>query len=229
MNTKYILSNMDLAVFPKLFKEMTAIYLWTNLINGKRYVGSSFNLERRVSEYLNPDRLVRELDRGESIIYKAILKHGYLSFSFQVLEVVELDSFLSDKQRKLLLLSREQKYLDELKPEYNILKQTGTNFGHKMSDEARLKISMAKKGKPSHRKGAVLTDATRSLIKSNSNMSKKTYVYSPDNVLIDWYPSMTDCALFLGISRHQIGRALDKNKLVNGKYIFKSTNPLFVH
>ena len=84
MNIKYNLSNTDLSNFPKLFTGMSGIYLWTNLANGKRYVGSSFNLERRVAEYLNPTRLVRELQRGESIIYQAMLKYGYLSFSFEV-------------------------------------------------------------------------------------------------------------------------------------------------
>lgn len=44
------------------------------------YVGSSDNLKRRFLEYLNPNRLNAELKRGESIIYKALIKYGYKSF-----------------------------------------------------------------------------------------------------------------------------------------------------
>lgn len=222
MNMKYTLFNQNLSNFPKLFKGMSGIYLWTNLINGKCYVGSSFNLERRVSEYLNPTRLVRELKRGDSIIYQAIIKYGYLSFDFEILELVELYSTLSDKEKESVLLSREQHYLNELEPEYNILKLAGTNYGHKMSPEARAKISASKLGKPSHRKGATITEESRLLIKSNSLTSKRVYVYSLENELINSFFSISDCAISLGISRHRIGRALNTNKKVDGKYIFKS-------
>jgi len=56
------------------------VYQWVNCLNGKMYVGSSDNLKRRFLEYLNPNRLNAELKRGESIIYKALIKYGYKSF-----------------------------------------------------------------------------------------------------------------------------------------------------
>lgn len=37
----YDLIKYDLSTFPLLFKGNKGIYLWTNKINGKRYVGSS--------------------------------------------------------------------------------------------------------------------------------------------------------------------------------------------
>lgn len=61
-------------------KNKAGIYQWTNNINNKKYVGSTDNLKRRFLDYLNPNRLFKELNRGESIIYKALLKYGYNSF-----------------------------------------------------------------------------------------------------------------------------------------------------
>lgn len=223
---KYILADLKLTSLANLFKGKSGIYLWTNLANGKRYVGSSFNLERRVGEYLNNARLVRELARGESIIYRAMMKYGYASFSFEVLELVDFDPSLSDADKEELLLALEQKYMDELEPEYNILKRAGTNYGHKMSDEARAKISAAKKGQPSHRKGITLTDEARALIRANSAMSKMVCVYSTDSILLGTYSSIQDCSDSVGISRDRVSRAIKYNKVVDGKLFKLSLNPL---
>jgi hypothetical protein len=72
-------------------------------------------------EYLNPKRLIRELLRGESLIYRALLKYGNTAFSFKILEIVPLDSSLSDAERNSAVLAAEQHYIDLLKPEYNLL------------------------------------------------------------------------------------------------------------
>lgn len=208
---------MKLSELASLFKGKSGIYLWTNVANGKRYVGSSVNLGRRVGEYLNITRLTRELARGESIIYRAMMKHGFESFSFEVLEFVVFDSSLSDSDKEKVLVSLEQKYLDELEPEYNILKRAGTNLGHKMSDEARANISAGKKGKPSHRKGITLTDVSRALIRENSAMKKVVYVYASDSTLLGTFPSIKHCATALGMSRDRVSRAIRFNKTVDGK------------
>jgi excinuclease UvrABC nuclease subunit len=34
-------------------RQKSGVYMWKNLINGKKYIGSSENLKRRFSEYLN--------------------------------------------------------------------------------------------------------------------------------------------------------------------------------
>jgi len=128
------------------------VYQWVNSINGKTYVGSSCDLYRRFLEYLNPSHLARELLRGESHIYKAMLKYGYSAFSFQILEFVPLDPSLSISEQNEVLLAAEQKYIVQLNPEYNILLTAGSNKGHKLSDEAKAKISSSKKGQPSHKR-----------------------------------------------------------------------------
>lgn len=54
------------------------VYMFTNLTNGKRYIGSSGNLSRRFSEYLNIHYLIRA---NTMVICNALLKHGYSKFS----------------------------------------------------------------------------------------------------------------------------------------------------
>jgi group I intron endonuclease len=78
-------------------------------------------IKRRIQEYFNPERSLRELKRGESILYKSLLKSGYQNFTLEILEVVDIAE-LSSAEARLLLLAREQHYIDLLEPEYNILK-----------------------------------------------------------------------------------------------------------
>jgi hypothetical protein len=49
--------------------------MWTNLINGKKYIGSSENLRDRMYSYIN----IKSLERYNYMyICRALKKHGYL-------------------------------------------------------------------------------------------------------------------------------------------------------
>jgi hypothetical protein len=52
--------------------------MFTNLTNGKRYIGSTRNLSRRFSEYLNTNYLIKA---NYMVICSALLKYGYSKFS----------------------------------------------------------------------------------------------------------------------------------------------------
>jgi hypothetical protein len=94
-------------------KGKSGIYMWTNLENNKRYIGSSVDLKRRLLEYFNINRLLRS---PSMIINLALLKRGYSKFSLTILEYCEVDK----------LLEREKHYFNLLNPEYNILKEPGS-------------------------------------------------------------------------------------------------------
>jgi group I intron endonuclease len=81
-NLKFDPSNFSLINKP-------GVYLITNLINGKKYVGSSAIMLRRLKEYLNPLYLERNLEKGNSKLLRALLKYGYSNFEFKVLEMFE--------------------------------------------------------------------------------------------------------------------------------------------
>jgi len=89
-------------------KNKSGVYMWINNINGKSHVGSSISLSNKFSIYYS----LRELKKvkGSIIIYRALSKYGYSNFSLNILEYCEPS----------LLISREQYYIDLLKPEYNI-------------------------------------------------------------------------------------------------------------
>jgi len=72
-------------------------------------VGSSKSLSNRFSLYYSLNSLKKEV-KGSIIIRRALLKYGYSNFSLDILEYCESD----------VLITREQYYIDLLKPEYNI-------------------------------------------------------------------------------------------------------------
>jgi group I intron endonuclease len=118
-------------------KGKSGVYLFTNKVNGKRYVGSSENLGRRLSTYFSINYLQTVSEKGGSIIHKALLKHGYSNFSLDIIE------YCKDSE----VIAREQYYLDKLNPEYNILKTAGSSLGYKHSKEAIEKIKAAGVGR----------------------------------------------------------------------------------
>ena len=134
---KYANADQDKLQILKENKGKAGVYCWRNLINGKIYIGSSINLERRFREYYNINYLENILKRSNSLIARSLLKYGYSNFSLEILEYCEP----SDAK------SREQYYLDKLDPDYNILNIAGSPFGCKHTEETKAKISLAKKGR----------------------------------------------------------------------------------
>ncbi len=116
-------------------KGKAGIYRLTNKINGKYYIGSSSNLDKRFYAYFSPSGL----KRTERLIVREIIKYGLINFSFEILEYVEL----KDKN-VLFLLEREQYYFDLLKPEYNILKIARSSNAFKFSQETKIKLPKIK-------------------------------------------------------------------------------------
>ena len=55
----------------------SGIYRWNNLVTNKSYVGSSINLGSRLSIYYSKKAMLAKVKNRTSIIYSALLKHGY--------------------------------------------------------------------------------------------------------------------------------------------------------
>lgn len=84
------------------------IYLITNKITKKKYVGQSLNLLERFLQYCDYYRIYD----NPTLIHKALLKFGYKNFSFSIIEYCDSN----------LLDSREQHYINKFKTQYNIRK-----------------------------------------------------------------------------------------------------------
>lgn len=110
---------------------ISVIYLITCLVNGKIYVGSATDFHNRwhgYRKYGRPDTIDGRL------IERAIKKHGFDNFEFEILEHVP------DKTQ---LIAREQHWLDTLRPwdrkvGYNIQHIADSPIGIKRSLETRL-------------------------------------------------------------------------------------------
>jgi group I intron endonuclease len=121
--------------YPKLNKNLigtdnrkrVVIYQWTNLINGKIYIGSASKGSTRLLNYFNPSVLSRNLP-----IYNSLRKYGHNNFCLAILE--DLGSL--QQISKKFILKREQYYLDIIFTKYldsklNISPTAGTTLGLK--------------------------------------------------------------------------------------------------
>jgi len=127
-------------------KGVSGIYLITNLINGRQYVGMSNNVRRRFWEHRSKSK------DSDFVIYKAIRKYGIENFKIVVLEeVTDID----------MLPSREVYWIEKLRPRYNMNKG-GRGNSRKLSDELKEKLrSISKqqwKNKSEEEKQRIITN-----------------------------------------------------------------------
>lgn len=109
------------------------VYEIKNQLTSERYIGSSCNVYFRFSQHL------RELRAGRSNrkLQNAFIKYGEAAFEFSILEVVNCAN-------RVKLFRREQKWMDRLKPEYNMRLVAA---GIEMTAEVRAKLSLSHKGR----------------------------------------------------------------------------------
>jgi len=58
------------------------------------YIGSAANLTKRLYHYLSTRYLENANKKHRSIIYNAILKYGYINFSFNVLKYCDISELI---------------------------------------------------------------------------------------------------------------------------------------
>lgn len=110
----------------------SGIYKILNLVNGKIYVGSAVELVKRWREHKY--HLNRKTHKNIHL-QNAWNKYWSISFEFIILEYCDIEK----------LIEREQYYIDNLKPDYNLALTAGSRLGVPMSEEAKAKIGAANK------------------------------------------------------------------------------------
>lgn len=201
------------------------VYLISNNVNGKCYVGSTIHLNRRRLEHFSA---LANCKHVNAHLQNAYNKYGREVFDFEILEVVAIDDSIKET-----LLKREQFWIDNLKPEYNILLVAGSSLGYHHTNETKKKISASTTGvKKSEeharhiregQSGRTLTKEHRIKLseaakhrKSPSNHS----VISIDGVV---YNSLKEASEATGIKYNTIQKRLKNPKFNNYCYV-KSNN-----
>jgi len=229
-------ASIDKSIIYTENKNKSGIYRWNNLVNNKNYIGSSKCLASRFSVYYFKKAMFNKLSTRRSIIYSALLKHGYDKFSVDILEFCEIN----------VLVEREQYYLDILKPKYNILKAANSKLGSLHSFKTKALMSLKLKGINNPSFGKTLSLLVRMKISESnkafwlkvkfkheikpktpetlSKMSLRTHgvsikVFDKSNNLVKTFPTMTSAAKHFGISSNTISRI--ENKGTYDNFIFK--------
>jgi len=119
--------------------KIIGIYKITNKINGKVYIGQSWNTEKRWKEHKANDKCTHNIH-----LYNAFQKYGIENFEFEIIR-----TFIEGGLTQLLLDFFENYYIKfynamNNKKGYN--KKEGGSNG-KLSDESKNKIAKARKGK----------------------------------------------------------------------------------
>lgn len=108
-----------------VFKEMSGIYIITNLENKKQYIGSTKNLQYRITQHLYK----LETDNHHSkYLQNAVNKYGFSKFNIRVFVINKDRDFLYDLEEQLI------NTLDTYKNGYNMSLNTRTP---KLSEEQR--------------------------------------------------------------------------------------------
>jgi len=183
------------------------------------------------------------LERNPRHINRAILKYGHDKFKLEILEYCDKDK----------LIEREQFYLDQLNPSYNILKQAYCLKGFKHSAETIEKLK-EREFSQEHRdnlskanKGREFSEET--LIKLSESLTKycKEHPLTPEAlenikqktteregvpvILINQktgeeieFSTQTEAGKFLGISRQAVKNAYDRDSILGKLYKVKRLN-----
>ncbi len=112
----------------------SGIYAITNTVNGKQYIGQSYNVRVRWNEHKCE---LRHNRHHNTILQRAWNKYTETAFRFDVLTLLPVSE----------LDAAEQRYCELLKPAYNVRVDPVTNRGHIVTAETRAKQSAKAKGR----------------------------------------------------------------------------------
>ena len=201
------------------------VYMHTNKANNKVYVGQTCQQP--------PEKRWGRSGWGyktNKYFWKAIQKYGFDNFE----HIIFADGLTKEEANKMeMMLIRFYETRDPNKG-YNLTDGGEGNIGYhpspetleKMriastnpSEETRRKMSEAKKGKPSHRKGIKLSMEEREKMKEQHKDAQKCVVQiDKDGVCVAEYSSIREAARSTGVPRKGISECCNDKLLTSGGY-----------
>lgn len=118
---------------PNIEKNLIGVYKIKNLITGQIYIGSSMSCI--ASRWKSHIRDLKKNKHHSNKLQNSWNKYGFDNFEFTIVEICEEND----------ILSKEQYFLDNMNPFYNICKVAGNCKGRVFSEESRKKMSISAK------------------------------------------------------------------------------------
>lgn len=189
------------------FDDVSGVYAIVNLLNNKKYIGSSSSIRRRYRQHFNE---LCNNKHSNTILQRAFNKYGQKHFGFLILETCE------DVKDTLLFI--EQKYIDEL-GDYNICKVAGKttgihNSGHAISEAHKQIIANSNKNRQWSESSLQKKSEWMKTSALVASQRKKIDVYSLDNTYMCTYDSIADAAKHMG----NINKRVSIKRCCQGKY-----------
>ena len=182
------------------------IYLIQNLVNNKKYYGSSLNLSKRLNEH---KRTLRLGQHDNKHLQNSWNKYTEDNFKFEIVEEVPLIEGIEENNRNLRNIETEyiQKYKTYL-PEY------GYNFipggigtqGLACSEDKKKKISEANKGRVAYNIGVPMSEEQKELLRkvNSEKYGKSIDIYTLNGVFIETLPSIREVSRKYKVERTTI-------------------------
>lgn len=210
------------------------IYKYTNLLNGKIYIGRTINEQNRKATHLYASLRKRDL----SHFHNAIRKYGIENFKYDIIYTV--NSNIPNYVNQILNLM-EPYYINLYNSRnrnigYNITKG-GEDGSHPMTDELKIKISLSKRG---HKMGEEarrnISNGHKGIIfseerKRNISNSKKgiatapqylLFKYNNNDELIGIFRSIRELSNESSINYDTLRKTYNKKNLSHNFYFIKS-------
>jgi group I intron endonuclease len=144
-------------------KDKAGIYQWKHKESSKIYIGSAFDLSKRLKNYFNPSYL----KQADNYIARALLVSKYAGFSFSIIEYIDISNLDKEETRKVIL-EREQHFLNILfendVPRYNLLPVAGSMLGFKHDLETISNMSLERSGENHPQFGKARSPETKASI-----------------------------------------------------------------
>lgn len=204
----------------KPLENKPAIYIYMkNSLSNKEfdsYIGSTINLSARISSHRCQINNYKYTNK-RTLFYESIIKHNWENFQFGILEYIDLSSVTDTKQKKEIILEKEQYYLNNINPSLNSYKKATSSLGVKRSLAFSIKMSKIRRGKSIrlnkkiNNTVRIITEETKSKI-SLKNQGINVKVFDKFNNLINEFVSIRSTAKFFNVHPKTINKIYKTGK-----------------